>query len=399
MKISKCRWLFINFGFIAGIISILICCKSQEAKRIQSEIDNIVVKWVADPRLGTCSIMVKSGNKGSIILTGETTSSSAKQEIIKTLNNQHIPLVDSILILPDTIKNEKFMGLVTLSVINLRKHPAHSSELVSQAILGTPVLILKDENSWLLIQTPDNYIAWTDKPSVVPMSRLDMTEWKQTKRVIYLGSSGWIYNSSSDDSGVVGDLVEGSILEKVGESGGYSKVKLPDGREGFVEKNKLMDFNRWKNTVSCTEENVSLISYKFLGLPYLWGGTSIKGVDCSGFVQSVYFMNGLILSRDASLQARHGLKVDISNGYSQLKKGDLLFFGSRENEILHVTHVAIYEGNNEYINSFGRVILNSLDSTQINFVSYRIHSLLEARRIIGTDNDNGIVPIIKHPWY
>lgn len=399
MKISKFKWLFTNFGFIAGIIINLIGCKSQDEIRIQSEIDNIVVKWVPDSRLGICSIWAKPGTKGSFILTGETTSSSAKQEIIKTLNNQRITLIDSILILPDTIKNEKFMGLVTLSVINLRKHPDHSSELVSQAILGTPVLILKDENSWLLIQTPDNYIAWTNQLSVVPISRLDMIKWKQAERVIYLGSSGWIYNSSSEDSGVVGDLVEGSILEKVGESGGYSKVKLPDGREGFVENNKLMDFNKWENTILCSEENVTKVAFKFLGLPYLWGGTSIKGVDCSGFVQSVYFMNGLILLRDASLQAQHGLKVDISNGYSQLKKGDLLFFGSRENEIQHVTHVAIYEGNNEYINSSGRVVLNSLDSTQINFVSYRIHSLLEARRIIGADNDNGIIPIIKHPWY
>ena len=399
MKRSKCRWLFINFGFIAGIISILICCKSQVAKRIQSEIDNIVVKWVPDPRLGICSIMAKPGNNGSIILTGETTSNSAKHEIIKTLNNQRITLVDSILILPDTIKNKKFMGLVTLSVINLKKHPDHSSELVSQAILGTPVLILKDENSWLLIQTPDNYIAWTEKSSVMPISRLDMIKWKQTERLIYLGSSGWIYNSSSDDSGVVGDLVEGSILEKVGESSGYSKVKLPDGREGFVENKNLMDFNKWENAVFCTEENLSLVAFKFLGLPYLWGGSSIKGVDCSGFVQSVYFMNGLILLRDASLQAQHGLKVDISNGYSQLKKGDLLFFGSREKDVYHVTHVAIYLGNYEYINSSGRVMINSLDSTQLNYNSLRTNSLLEAKRIIGVVNDNGIVPVLKHPWY
>ena len=160
-----------------------------------------------------------------------------------------------------------------------------------------------------------------------------------------------------------------------------------------------MDFKSWKTQVLCNEENVCRVASTFLGLPYLWGGSSAKAVDCSGFVQSVYFMNGMILSRDASLQADHGLKVDISKGYSQLKKGDLLFFGSKEYSNSNVTHVAIYKGDSEYIHSSGRVMINSLDLTHINYNSYRKNSLLEARRIIGVENDMGIVPVIKHAWY
>jgi cell wall-associated NlpC family hydrolase len=105
------------------------------------------------------------------------------------------------------------------------------------------------------------------------------------------------------------------------------------------------------------------------------------------------------LQRDASLQALHGLNVDISDGYNRLKKGDLLFFGSRVNKLPHVTHVAIYLGNKEYINSSGRVMINSLDSTRANFVSYRLSSLLSAKRIIGVEDDPGIMPVVKHPWY
>jgi hypothetical protein len=188
-------------------------------------------------------------------------------------------------------------------------------------------------------------------------------------------------------------------MEKTGELKGITSVILPDGRKGLVENKKIEDFGNWKSNINCSEENICNVALTFLGVPYLWGGSSIKGVDCSGFVQSVFFMNGLILARDASLQALHGTPVDITDGYSRLRKGDLLFFGSKENKTLHVTHVAIYLGNSEYINASGRVMINSLDSTQVSFNRRRTSSLLEAKRISGVVNDIGIVPVIKHPWY
>lgn len=398
MNHSENKSFFFFIGFWIGILFFINGCHSSLDKDKQAEIDSIAIKWIPDHREGICNVTAVIGKRGSIILRGETTIPQAKQEIIKALSNPVIVLIDSILILPDTVRNEKYRGLVSLSVINLRKQPDHSSELVSQAILGTPVLILKDENSWLLIQTPDRYIAWTEKSSIEMISRAEINKWRQAERIIFLENSGWVY-TSPEESGVVGDLVAGSILEKTGESKGYLKVILPDGREGFVRKNSIMDFNLWKGQVPCTEENVCRIASTFLGIPYLWGGSSSKAVDCSGFVQSVYFINGIILPRDASLQADHGLAVNLSKGYSQLKRGDLLFFGSKGNSTSHVTHVAIYTGDGEYINSSGRVMINSLDSTRNNYNSYRENSLLAAKRIIGVENDLGIVPVIKHPWY
>jgi len=339
------------------------------------------------------------GEQGTLVLTGETTDLNAKNEIIKTLSNNGMSLIDSIVLLPDTIRSKEYMGLVTLSVINLRKEPDHSSELVSQAILGTPVLILKKVKSWILIQTPDKYISWTEASSIRPMTRLELAERNKSERVIYLESTGWLYNSISDNSGVIGDLVGGSIIEKIGESDGYVNLILPDGRKGFVKTEHVMDFTSWKNAVNCTGESVCKVAMTFLGLPYLWGGSSIKGVDCSGFVQAVFFRNGLILSRDASLQALYGSTLDISDGYSRLNEGDLLFFGSDNNGNPRITHVAIYLGNKEYINSSGRVLINSLDSTKINYSDYRLNTLLAAKRIIGAKEEMGIVPVNKHQWY
>ncbi len=399
MKTENWLTLFKKFGLILMILLILSSCRNSGIPELQTEINKIATQWVPDHRLGICNITLKAGRDGVEILSGETTNPQAKNEIINTLNNKGITLLDSVLILPDTIKLIKFKGLVTLSVINLRKEPDHASELVSQAILGTPVLILKSLNSWFMIQTPDNYISWTEESSVAQMSNQEMAAWISEPKFIYLENSGWIYDTTSVSSGIVGDLVGGCIMKTIGEHNGFVNVMLPDGRRGYVEQKKVMDFNNWRNTVVCTEEGITKTAKSFMGVPYLWGGTSVKGVDCSGFVQSVFFRNGLILQRDASLQAKHGIEVDISDGFSNLKTGDLLFFGAKENGVSRVTHVAIYLGNNEYINSSGRVMTNSLDPEDINYNGKRINSLLSARRIIGTENDKGIVPVLKHPWY
>jgi SH3-like domain-containing protein len=398
MRKSDYKWLKNGFGII-GILFVLFGCHNSNVNSLQQEVDLIAARFVPDHRVAICNIKLSQGNKGTIILSGETTNPAARNEIIKALNKYGKVLVDSIVLLPDTIQNKKFMGLVTLSVINLRREPYHASELVSQAILGTPVMILKRNDSWLLIETPDNYLAWTEESSVKEMDRAEMALWKKSARVIYKENTGWLYDAPSKKSGVVGDLVGGSIMEKTGESSDYLKLALPDGRQGFVEKQKIMDFGDWKKNISCTEESICNVAFTFMGLPYLWGGTSAKGVDCSGFVQSVFFRNGLILQRDASLQALHGVNIDLKGGFGMLKKGDLLFFGSKKNGTVHVTHVAIYTGNKEYINSSGRVMVNSLDSTQVDYSSYKFNSLLSARRIVGVMDDPGIVPVNINPWY
>jgi len=398
MKKSDLRWFFYGCTYLAGLLLILNSCQNS-VTQAQPEIDKIAAKWVPDSRVGICSVVIKTGQKGAAIVSGETTIAAAKDEIVKALNNRYKNLIDSIIILPDTIKNRNFMGVATLSVINLRKEPDHSSELVSQALLGTPVLILKKAGSWLMIQTPDNYLSWTEASSIKMMTRTEFEKWRNAPRVIYLDNTGWLHDTTSLNSGVVGDLAGGCVMEKTGELDGFVSVILSDRRRGYIEQQKVMDFKSWKESAQCTEESICNTSLTFMGIPYLWGGTSVKGADCSGFVQSVFFRNGLILQRDASLQALHGLDVDISDGYNRLKKGDLLFFGSREDSTPHVTHVAIYLGNKEYINSSGRVMINSLDSTRADFVSYRLSSLLSAKRIIGVQNDPGIVPVVKHPWY
>jgi gamma-D-glutamyl-L-lysine dipeptidyl-peptidase len=386
-----------SFIILCAGIFLVSSCNYSSVEEIISEIDKISEKWVPDGREGLFKVNAEIKQK-TVILTGETNIPEARQEVIDLFLNSKLAIKDNIKVLPDTISDKRYFGVVTLSVINLRRTPEHSSELVSQAILGTPVLVLKSEGSWNLIQTPDKYIAWTEASSITLKNRSEMQEIRNSDRIIYLKNSGWVY-STTGESSVAGDIVAGSILQSSGKSRGYTKVIFPDSREGFVRDSEISDFNLWKNNLNISGEKICDDALTFMGSPYLWGGSSTKATDCSGFVQSVYFRNGIILARDASLQAKQGSEIDISDGDGLLAKGDLLYFGSKNSSGLRVTHVAIYIGDSKYIHSSGRVMINSLDPASADYNEYRMNSLLTARRIIGIENDKSIVPVTRHKWY
>ncbi|MFT7249470.1 MAG: cell wall-associated NlpC family hydrolase, partial [Arcticibacterium sp.] len=123
-----------------------------------------------------------------------------------------------------------------------------------------------------------------------------------------------------------------------------------------------------------------------MGVPYLWGGTSWKGVDCSGFTRTSFLMNGVYLPRDASQQAFVGDLVNTSDGFEELNQGDLLFFGRETKQGPKVVHVAIYLGDLKFIHSSGMVRYGSFDKASLKFDSYNLDRFLFAKRIIGSEN-------------
>jgi SH3-like domain-containing protein len=371
-------------------LMLLYGCTNISMEKVNETIASVSVKNVPDHRTEFCNITAEKSAGGKVVLRGETTVPALKSELIKALGDYDIDVADSILILPDTTVN--FRGLAALSVINLRKEPDHAAELVSQAIMGTPLVILKKDGSWIFVKTPDGYLAWTENSCVKSMSRDEIETWKGSKRIIYLNTTGWV-NSEPGGSGIVSDIVAGALITETGREGNFIKISLPDDRTGYIRKEDAASLDDFEN-VPADGNTIIAAAVKLLGIPYLWGGSSSKGADCSGFVQTVFFQNGLILQRDASMQAKHGTEVDLTPGIANLRLGDLLFFGKPD----RITHVGIYKGSGEYIHSSGRVMINSLLAESGNFNSYRKNTLVKAMRVIGT-NDNGIIRIKDHPWY
>ena len=357
--------------------------------RVEEAIQAVKDQHAPDKRVAVFAVKTRAQDT-SVVLTGETDNPRAKQALLQSLRDKNIAFVDSINTLPDASLGEDTLGVVTISVANIRSQPKHSGELATQATMGTPLRLLKKEGDWHLVQTPDKYISWM-QGSFVPMDTTAYGAWQVADKLIFTAPYGFAYQDETF-SGTVSDLVMGNVMALKGENRVAYWVKFPDGREGYVPKDEATPFNEWVASAEATEESVVNTAMQLMGVPYLWGGTSSKGVDCSGYTKTIYFMNGHVLPRDASQQVHAGEPVDEDKNFDQLRPGDLLFFGRAATDSTHerVTHVGMWIGNNEFIHAPGleaHVRVSSVDPEADNYDEPNLNRYLRTQRMINSRND------------
>jgi hypothetical protein len=368
-------YLLVLFIFLSS------CTNSKIYESTSLKIDLLNDKYAPDARVAVWNIDVND-KKIPIELVGETNLNDAKNELIEYLKSEDISFEDNIILLP----NHDFKyGIINNSVANLRKNPSHSSELVSQTILGTGVSILKKEGEWYLIQTPDKYISWIDHGGIVPMSKEKYNNYFASDVGVFTRPYGFSYETKKKNR-VVSDLVLGSVLKIVEVGSKHTKYKYPDGRIAWIE-NGLMNSISSIRGMNYSIQNLLENAHSLIGVPYLWGGTSSKGFDCSGYTKSVYLMNGYILPRDASQQIKEGILVDDSRNWNLLETGDLMFFGYYKDDKLRIDHVSIWLGDGYFIQSSKNVRISSVYSDNSNFDDYHMAKYIESRRIIGSNTE------------
>ncbi|MGV3761157.1 NlpC/P60 family protein [Parapedobacter sp.] len=338
-----------------------------------------------------------------------TTESEALPSFHQRLAEHHIAETNiTINVLPDSSVGENVSGVVNLSVANLRVMPRNQAELASQVLLGTMVDLLQRQHGYYRVRTPEGYIAWVATSSVTPMTPMEVKQWKSAKKVIVTADFGHSYTKPDHQSLRVSDLVMGNLLTLLDRSGSFYHVQYPDGRLAYVDNKLVRPFDEWLGTRNVTSENVLTIAKSMMGVPYLWGGTSVKGVDCSGFTKTAYFMNGLVIPRDASQQVLVGEPIDIlsageldtEKALRNLRPADLLFFASGKGRSpdARITHVALYLGDGEFIHAAGTVRINSMLPHAPNYSDFQSRTLVSARRYVGQAG-SGLQAVASNPFY
>ena len=228
----------------------------------------------------------------------------------------------------------KRMAVTGLSENMMRLNPDYESPLETQALMGTIVEIIGEESYWRQVVTPEPYTAWCTNLGLVEMTAEQINEYKAAPKYICTVQHSGVYETPSVKSRRLSDLSMGNLLRIVYKEGKkvkpsvkkkWAEVMLPDGRKGWTPAADLTVFAEWAGKQKLTAENIVSTAMQFEGTPYLWGGASSKGLDCSGLVRLTFMMNGHLLPRNASQQVNHGREIIMECDHSITPDSDKLY--------------------------------------------------------------------------
>ncbi len=253
-------------------------------------------------------------------------------------------------------------GICNLSIVPLRIEPNDSSEMISQVLFGEHFKIIETRKKWSKIRIAfDNYEGW-----------IDANQYEEITEEIFI-------NIEKSETILAHELIDFAIdeEEKFNIIPLGSSLPFYNNQKLFIN-NTTFQYEGAVISKKQSKEAIVKIAFKYLNAPYLWGGKTPFGVDCSGFTQMVYKLCGYKLLRDATQQATQG---EVLSFIEESEPGDLAFFDNSEGEI---THVGIIMKDNYIIHAHGKIRVDRIDHSGIfNIDTHKhTHKLRVIKKII-----------------
>ena len=295
---------------------------------------------------------------GRLCILGATTSSRAVAALIAKLaeveDKDEKYIRDEVQRLPEPGASAGAHALVRAATAPVYEDPALPAPQITQAVLGTRLELLIRSDVWCRVRLEDGYLGWVHQG------------------YLQFGGEDWAYSWERSTRGEPAISLGAELVDEAGRvfarlpwgarcvRFSSEQYELPDGRRGAIGGGEVVPVDRITDWFPPRGDSVSRTARRWIGAPYLWGGVTTSGVDCSGLVQAVFWLHGVALPRDSDQQSHMGDEIDPGAGFGDLKPGDLIFFSETGTR---VTHVAISMGGPHIVHSAltnGGVDVNNL---------------------------------------
>jgi len=301
--------------------------------KLERAVDDIRRKWTPDGRLAVFEISIApdvGAQHAPPLLSGITSSRDARDALRRLANDAD--LVDKVELIPDHVVDPA--AILTAALAPLLGEPKVSAPRVSEVLHGEVLDVLEWRDDWLRVRAPDGYIAWLNAGYVA----MGPTDWAED----------WAERASARSLSADILTTDGRRRLPTGARVALRRgvVELADGQRGAVAAGNV----RREQELRVEARHLALpelAQKRYAGAPYLWGGRTEWGIDCSGLVQAVYAARGIKLPRDSDQQFSHGQEIGMASEGAGYEAGDLLFFAERG----RVSHVALWAGAGRIVHS------------------------------------------------
>ncbi len=349
---------------IFALNSCIYLPSNKQHAEIQSLIEKANTDFYLDHRIWYQDVHADVQGQ-TILLTGEAFYSIPVRGIARKLKKAgyDFKLIDSVYYLPETFPDDLAYGIISEPYVMGRYQPVDHKQEATEMLYGEPVRLIRDRGEYLQVQSAIGYLSFIPKNTV---RRVNLDEWNR----YHIGKQAVFTENDTLKNGMI--FMMGTRLPYLENN----MLLLADGNklEVFPDNYKLVD-----PASNPLRQDILNSAKQFLDLPYVWGGRSAEGVDCSGFVMQSYALNNIYLPRDSDEIANVGRIIGYPGWMDAMLPGDILFFaGSRR----MITHTGIYMGAGKVIHSLGKgVQVQSMNPEDPDYSANLVRRFAFAKRI------------------